>query len=81
VDPATVSPAIALRGAWCLRKAARKPAFTASAAGPYAADSSGSNSAITSLAACGAIIHRKLVAEGTNRTIPLDWFASGKTGR
>jgi ornithine cyclodeaminase/alanine dehydrogenase-like protein (mu-crystallin family) len=32
-------------------------------------------------AACGAIIHRKLVAEGTNRTIPLDWFASGKGGR
>ena len=29
-------------------------------------------------AACGAIIHRKLVAEGTNRTISLDWFASGK---
>jgi ornithine cyclodeaminase/alanine dehydrogenase-like protein (mu-crystallin family) len=27
-------------------------------------------------AACGAIIHRKLVAEGTNRAIPLDWFAS-----
>jgi ornithine cyclodeaminase/alanine dehydrogenase-like protein (mu-crystallin family) len=29
-------------------------------------------------AACGAIIHRKLAAEGTNRTIPLDWFASGR---
>jgi ornithine cyclodeaminase/alanine dehydrogenase-like protein (mu-crystallin family) len=28
-------------------------------------------------AACGAIIHRKLLAEGTNRTIPRDWFASG----
>jgi ornithine cyclodeaminase/alanine dehydrogenase-like protein (mu-crystallin family) len=28
-------------------------------------------------AACGAIIHRKLVAEGTNRTIPREWFASG----
>jgi ornithine cyclodeaminase/alanine dehydrogenase-like protein (mu-crystallin family) len=27
-------------------------------------------------AACGAIIHRKLLAEGTNRAIPLDWFAS-----
>jgi hypothetical protein len=27
-------------------------------------------------AACGAILHRKLAAEGTNRTIPLDWFAS-----
>jgi len=31
-------------------------------------------------AACGAIIHRKLLAEGTNRTIPLEWFASGKVG-
>jgi alanine dehydrogenase len=31
-------------------------------------------------AACGAIIHRKLAAEGTNRTIPLDWFASGRSG-
>jgi alanine dehydrogenase len=29
-------------------------------------------------AACGAILHRKLVAEGTNRTIPSEWFASGK---
>jgi alanine dehydrogenase len=28
-------------------------------------------------AACGAIIHRKLAAEGTNRVIPLEWFASG----
>jgi alanine dehydrogenase len=27
-------------------------------------------------AACGAILHRKLTAEGTNRTIPRDWFAS-----
>jgi ornithine cyclodeaminase/alanine dehydrogenase-like protein (mu-crystallin family) len=27
-------------------------------------------------AACGAILHRKLLAEGTNRTIPRDWFAS-----
>lgn len=29
-------------------------------------------------AACGAIIYRKLRAEGTNRTIPRDWFASQK---
>ena len=29
-------------------------------------------------AACGAILHRKLMAEGTNRTIPTEWFASGK---
>lgn len=29
-------------------------------------------------AACGAILHRKLLAEGTNRTIPKDWFASKK---
>src|SRR5215217_7175594 len=29
-------------------------------------------------AACGAIIHRKLIAEGSNRTIPTEWFASGK---
>ncbi|MGH6770467.1 MAG: ornithine cyclodeaminase family protein [Xanthobacteraceae bacterium] len=29
-------------------------------------------------AACGAILHRKLVAEGTNRTIPKERFASGK---
>lgn len=28
-------------------------------------------------AACGAILHRKLRAEGTNRTIPTEWFASG----
>lgn len=27
-------------------------------------------------AACGAILHRKLMAEGTNRTIPREWFAS-----
>jgi hypothetical protein len=27
-------------------------------------------------AACGAILHGKLVAEGTSRTIPRDWFAS-----
>ena len=27
-------------------------------------------------AACGAILHKKLLAEGTNRTIPRDWFAS-----
>jgi ornithine cyclodeaminase/alanine dehydrogenase-like protein (mu-crystallin family) len=31
-------------------------------------------------AACGAILHRKLLAEGTNRTIPKDWFAGGKYG-
>ena len=31
-------------------------------------------------AACGAILHRKLLAEGTNRVIPRDWFASGKYG-
>ena len=30
-------------------------------------------------AACGAIIHRKLVAEGTERTIPRDWFASERS--
>jgi alanine dehydrogenase len=29
-------------------------------------------------AACGAILHRKLLAEGTQRTIPRDWFASRK---
>ena len=29
-------------------------------------------------AACGAILHRKLMAEGTNRTIPREWFASQK---
>lgn len=29
-------------------------------------------------AACGAILHKKLLAEGTNKTIPSDWFASGK---
>lgn len=29
-------------------------------------------------AACGAILHRKLVAEGTNRVIPREWFASQK---
>ena len=27
-------------------------------------------------AACGAILHRKLLAEGTNRTIPKEWFTS-----
>ena len=27
-------------------------------------------------AACGAILHKKLLAEGTNRTIPREWFAS-----
>jgi ornithine cyclodeaminase/alanine dehydrogenase-like protein (mu-crystallin family) len=31
-------------------------------------------------AACGAILHRKLIAEGTNRTIPREWFASGRRG-
>jgi ornithine cyclodeaminase/alanine dehydrogenase-like protein (mu-crystallin family) len=31
-------------------------------------------------AACGAILHRKLTAEGTNRTIPLEWFASESAG-
>jgi ornithine cyclodeaminase/alanine dehydrogenase-like protein (mu-crystallin family) len=29
-------------------------------------------------AACGAILHRKLLQEGTNRTIPREWFASQK---
>jgi ornithine cyclodeaminase/alanine dehydrogenase-like protein (mu-crystallin family) len=29
-------------------------------------------------AACGAILFKKLIAEGTNRTIPRDWFASRK---
>ena len=29
-------------------------------------------------AACGAILYRKLMAEGTNRTIPREWFASEK---
>lgn len=29
-------------------------------------------------AACGAILYKKLLAEGTNRTIPRDWFASQK---
>lgn len=28
-------------------------------------------------AACGAILFRKLMAEGTSRTIPREWFASG----
>jgi alanine dehydrogenase len=31
-------------------------------------------------AACGAILHRKLAAEGTSRTIPREWFASQKYG-
>jgi alanine dehydrogenase len=31
-------------------------------------------------AACGAILYRKLKAEGTNRTIPAEWFAGGKYG-
>jgi ornithine cyclodeaminase/alanine dehydrogenase-like protein (mu-crystallin family) len=29
-------------------------------------------------AACGAILYRKLIAEGTNRVIPREWFASRK---
>jgi ornithine cyclodeaminase/alanine dehydrogenase-like protein (mu-crystallin family) len=29
-------------------------------------------------AACGAILHGKLIKEGTNRTIPREWFASQK---
>ncbi|MFL5603928.1 MAG: hypothetical protein ACJ77R_11075, partial [Gemmatimonadaceae bacterium] len=29
-------------------------------------------------AACGAILYRKLMAEGTHRTIPRDWLASAK---
>jgi alanine dehydrogenase len=29
-------------------------------------------------AACGAILYRKLMAEGTDRTIPREWFASQK---
>jgi alanine dehydrogenase len=29
-------------------------------------------------AACGAILYRKLMQEGTNRTIPREWFASQK---
>jgi ornithine cyclodeaminase/alanine dehydrogenase-like protein (mu-crystallin family) len=29
-------------------------------------------------AACGAILYRKLTAEGTNRTIPREWLASQK---
>jgi ornithine cyclodeaminase/alanine dehydrogenase-like protein (mu-crystallin family) len=31
-------------------------------------------------AACGAILYRKLVAEGTDRVIPREWFASGQYG-
>jgi alanine dehydrogenase len=31
-------------------------------------------------AACGAILYRKLMAEGTNRVIPREWFASGQYG-
>jgi hypothetical protein len=30
-------------------------------------------------AACGAILHRKLAVEGTERTIPREWFASGRS--
>jgi alanine dehydrogenase len=29
-------------------------------------------------AACGAVLYRKLMQEGTNRTIPREWFASQK---
>jgi ornithine cyclodeaminase/alanine dehydrogenase-like protein (mu-crystallin family) len=29
-------------------------------------------------AAAGAILHKKLLAAGTNRTVPNEWFASGK---
>jgi alanine dehydrogenase len=31
-------------------------------------------------AACGAILYRKLIAEGTNRVIPREWFAAGRYG-
>jgi ornithine cyclodeaminase len=31
-------------------------------------------------AACGAVLYRKLMAEGTNRVIPREWFASGQYG-
>ena len=31
-------------------------------------------------AACGAILHRKLKAEGTKRTIPREWFAGAQYG-
>ena len=31
-------------------------------------------------AACGAILYRKLKAEGTNRTIPREWFAGSQYG-
>jgi hypothetical protein len=31
-------------------------------------------------AACGAILYRKLVAEGTSRVIPREWFASRQYG-
>lgn len=31
-------------------------------------------------AACGAILYRKLMAEGTNRVIPREWFAAGQYG-
>src|SRR5262249_61942991 len=29
-------------------------------------------------AACGAVLYKKLIKEGTNRTIPREWFASQK---
>jgi hypothetical protein len=31
-------------------------------------------------AACGAILYRKLAAEGTNRVIPREWLAGGQYG-
>jgi hypothetical protein len=31
-------------------------------------------------AACGAILYRKLKAEGTNRVIPREWLAGGQYG-
>ena len=30
-------------------------------------------------AACGAVLYRKLLVEGTNRIIPREWFASRRT--
>jgi hypothetical protein len=31
-------------------------------------------------AACGAILHRKLAAEGTSRVIPREWLAGEQYG-
>jgi hypothetical protein len=31
-------------------------------------------------AACGAILYHKLMAEGTNRVIPREWFAGSQYG-